>query len=72
MREEEVIKILKEDLNFSDSAIVKLKLFSESVIKANQKHNFISKNTESDIWEIPALFLPYLHFVDQLFLNMIF
>ncbi|MDC0437606.1 16S rRNA (guanine(527)-N(7))-methyltransferase RsmG [Pelagibacteraceae bacterium] len=51
MREEEVIKILKEDLNFSDSAIVKLKLFSESVIKANQKHNFISKNTESDIWE---------------------
>ncbi|MDC0937488.1 16S rRNA (guanine(527)-N(7))-methyltransferase RsmG [Pelagibacteraceae bacterium] len=51
MREEEVIKILKEDLNFSDSAIMKLKLFSESVIKANQKHNFISKNTESDIWE---------------------
>tara|TARA_B100000767_G_C19691623_1_gene504284 strand:+ start:138 stop:749 length:612 start_codon:yes stop_codon:yes gene_type:complete len=51
MREEEVIKILKKDLNFSDASIIKLKLFSEILIKANQKHNFISKNTESDIWK---------------------
>ena len=51
MQEQEVIKILKNDLNFSDASIVKLKLFSESLIKANQKHNFISKNTELDLWE---------------------
>ena len=51
MQEQEVIKILKDDLNFSDASIVKLKLFSESLIKANQKHNFISKTTESDLWE---------------------
>ena len=51
MQEKEVIKILKEDLKFSDFSIAKLKLFSESLIKANQKHNFISKNTELDLWE---------------------
>jgi len=51
MQEQEVIKILKEDLKFSDVSIAKLKLFSESLIKANQKHNFISKNTELDLWE---------------------
>ena len=51
MQEQEVIKILKDDLNFSDASIVKLKLFSESLIKANQNHNFISKTTESDLWE---------------------
>ena len=51
MQKQEVIKILKEDLNFSDTSITKLILFSESLIKANQEHNFISKNTESDLWE---------------------
>jgi|TARA_B110000211_G_scaffold34533_2_gene34763 16S rRNA (guanine527-N7)-methyltransferase len=51
MQEQEVIKILKEDLKFSDVSVAKLKLFSESLIKANQKHNFISKNTELDLWE---------------------
>ncbi|MDC1092506.1 16S rRNA (guanine(527)-N(7))-methyltransferase RsmG [Pelagibacteraceae bacterium] len=51
MQEQEVIKILKDDLNFSEGSIVKLKFFSESLIKANQEHNFISKNTESDLWE---------------------
>ena len=51
MQEQEVIKILKEDLKFSDVSVAKLKLFSESLIKANQKHNFISKTTESDLWE---------------------
>ena len=51
MQEQEVIKILKEDLNFSKESIGKLKSFSESLIKANQKHNFISKKTESDLWE---------------------
>ena len=51
MQEQEVIKILKDDLNFSEDSIVKIKFFSESLIKVNQKHNFISKNTESDLWE---------------------
>ena len=51
MQEQEVIKILKEDLNFSKESIGKLKSFSESLIKANQKHNFISKKIESDLWE---------------------
>jgi len=51
MQEHEVIKILKHDLNFSDKSIDKLKLFSKSLITANQKHNFISKSTESALWE---------------------
>ena len=51
MQEQKVIKTLKRDLNFSENTLVKLKLFSESLIKVNQKHNFISKNTELDLWE---------------------
>ena len=51
MQEQKVIKTLKEDLNFSDVSIAKLKLFSERLIKANQKHNFISKTSESHLWE---------------------
>ena len=50
MQEYEVIKILKKDLNFSDDSINKLKLFTKSLIVANKKHNFISKNTEGNIW----------------------
>tara|TARA_B110001452_G_scaffold170997_1_gene143125 strand:+ start:916 stop:1527 length:612 start_codon:yes stop_codon:yes gene_type:complete len=51
MQEQEVIKILKDNLNFNQEAIDKLKIFSNSLIKANQNHNFISRNTESIIWE---------------------
>ena len=50
MREENVIKLLKSDLKFSDSSINKLRIFVKSVIDANVKHNLISKNTENDIW----------------------
>ena len=50
MREENVIKLLKSDLKFSDSSIGKLRIFVKSVIDANLKHNLISKNTENDIW----------------------
>lgn len=50
MHEQDVIKILQEDLNFSKISIEKLKSFTESLISANQKKNFISKNTESDVW----------------------
>ena len=50
MQEQEVIKILKKDLNFSEVSIDKLKSFCNQLILANQKHNFISKNTESNVW----------------------
>ena len=50
MQEREVIKILKEDLKFSNTSIDKLKLFEIYLLKANKKHNFISKSTENDIW----------------------
>ena len=51
MQEHEVIKLLKSDLNFNDKSINKLKLFSNRVILANKKHNFISKSTETNIWQ---------------------
>ena len=50
MHEQEVIQILKNDLNFRDESINKLRVFSKTLIEANQKHNFISKNTEINIW----------------------
>ena len=49
MQKKDVINILKEQL--SDNSINKLKLFSEDLMIANQKHNFISKNSESDLWK---------------------
>ena len=51
MQEQEVIKVLKIDLNFNENSIKKLKLFSDSLILANTKHNFISKSTENNIWQ---------------------
>jgi 16S rRNA (guanine527-N7)-methyltransferase len=51
MQEQEVIKVLKIDLNFNEKSIKKLKLFSSSLILANKKHNFISKSTENNIWQ---------------------
>ena len=51
MQEQEVIKVLKIDLNFNEKSIKKLKLFSNSLILANKKHNFISKSTENNIWQ---------------------
>ena len=50
MQETDVVKILQKDLNFKDHSINKLKLFVKRLITANQKHNFISKSTESDVW----------------------
>ena len=50
MQEQEVIKVLKEDLNYSENSVKKLKLFSNILLEANQNHNFISKSTVSDIW----------------------
>ncbi len=50
MQEQEVINILKEELKFTDQSIDKLKMFEIELLKANGKHNFISKSTESYIW----------------------
>ena len=50
MQEHEVIKILQEELKFADQSIDKLKMFENELLKANKKHNFISKSTESHIW----------------------
>ena len=50
MQEQEVIKILQEDLEFTDQSIDKLKMLETELLKANEKHNFISKSTETQIW----------------------
>ena len=50
MLEDKVISILKESLNFDPISIGKLKEFSKLLLKQNKKYNFISKNTENDIW----------------------
>ena len=50
MQEPKVIKILQEELKFTDQSIDKLKMFEIELLKANEKHNFIAKSTESFIW----------------------
>ena len=50
MQDKEVINILQKQLNFTSKSIAALKIFVDALIKANKKHNFISKSTEADIW----------------------
>jgi 16S rRNA (guanine527-N7)-methyltransferase len=50
MQELEVIKILQEELKFTDQSIDKLKMFEAELLNANKKHNFIAKSTEGSIW----------------------
>ena len=50
MQEHEVIKILQEELEFTDQSIDKLKMLETELLKANAKHNFIAKSTETHIW----------------------
>ena len=50
MQEQEVIKILQDELNFTDLSIDKLKMFEIELLNANKKHNFIAKSTEGSIW----------------------
>ena len=57
MQEIEVIKILQEELKFSDQSINKLKMLETELLNANKKHNFIAKSTEGSIW--------YRHFLDS-------
>jgi len=50
MQDNEVINILLNQLSFSPKNISDLKIFKNELLKANTKHNFISKNTETVIW----------------------
>ena len=50
MQELEVIKILQEELKFTDQSIDKLKMLETELLNANKKHNFIAKSTEDFIW----------------------
>ena len=50
MQEQEVIKILQQELKFTDQSIDKLKMFVTELLIANKKHNFIAKSTEGSIW----------------------
>ena len=50
MQEQEVIRILIEDLKFTTNSINKLKILKIELLKANKKHNFIAKSTENYIW----------------------
>ena len=50
MHELEVIKILQEELKFTDQSIDKLKMLETELLSANKKHNFIAKSTEDSIW----------------------
>ena len=61
MQEQEVIKILQEELEFTDQSIDKLKMLETELLKANGKHNFIAKSTESHIWLRHILDLSLIH-----------
>ena len=50
MQDKEVISILQNQLNYSVKNISDIKLFINELLKANKKHNFISKSTENVIW----------------------
>ena len=51
MQQLKVINILKNDLNFTDQSIDKLKIFVNLVLQENKNHNLIGKSTETQIWE---------------------
>ena len=50
MQDNEVINILRHQLNFSTKVITALKIFVDELLEANKKHNFISKSTENVVW----------------------
>ena len=50
MDEVKVIEILKNELEFSDSSIKKLKKFHNYLLEYNKLYNLISRNTEKGIW----------------------
>ena len=50
MQEKEVIKILQNQLNYSSKNISDIKILINELLRANKKHNFISKSNEDIIW----------------------
>ena len=50
MQNLEVKNILQNQLNYSERSISDIKIFINELLKANKKHNFISKSTENVIW----------------------
>ncbi len=50
MQEQEVISTLQNQLNYTAKNIFDIKIFINELLKANKKHNFISKSTEQVIW----------------------
>ena len=50
MQDNEVISTLQNQLNYSEKNISDIKIFINELLKANKKHNFISKSTENLIW----------------------
>ena len=50
MQEKEVIRILQNQLNCTAKNISDIKIFIDELLKANKRHNFISKSTENLIW----------------------
>ena len=51
MQEKEVISSLQNQLSYSEKNISDIKIFINELLKANKKHNFISKSTEKVIWQ---------------------
>ena len=50
MQDKEVISTLQNQLNYSEKNISDIKIFINELLKANKRHNFISKSTENVIW----------------------
>jgi len=50
MQDHEAINILQNQLNYSARSISDIKIFINELLKANKKHNFISKSSENVIW----------------------
>ena len=50
MQDKEVISTLQNQLNYSEKNISDIKIFINELLKANKKHNLISKSTENVIW----------------------
>ena len=50
MQGKEVISSLKNQLNYTEKNIFDIKIFINELLKANKRHNFISKSTEKVIW----------------------
>ena len=50
MQDQQVINILQNQLNFRSKTISDIRTFINELLKANKRHNFISKSTENVIW----------------------